>query len=95
MPHRVASFFGSMAKAIPVLLLKAGAFLLLLFTLGLFAGYYIAWAGISPTIFLIPLIAMVVMWYKLDEGVFVLVLLTLLVVFFPEAFSSIIHFLLG
>ena len=85
----VANFVNKILKAIPVLMLKIGTFLLLLFTLGMFAGYAVAVMGITPIIFLIPIVAMVIMWYKLDEGVFALVLLTLLVVFFPEVDNSI------
>jgi len=88
MPHRVANIFSGVFKAIPVLLLKAGTMLLLLFTIGMFAGYSIATLNITPVIFLIPVIAMLVMWYKLDEGVLILILLTLLVVFFPEVLNS-------
>ncbi|MBN2067122.1 MAG: hypothetical protein JW744_01500 [Candidatus Diapherotrites archaeon] len=90
----VANFFGKVVKALPVLALKVGTILLLIFTLGLFSGYLVATMQVSPLVFLIPIVAMFVMWYKLDEGVLVLVFLTLLVVFFPEAVEGIIGGLL-
>jgi hypothetical protein len=84
----VANFFSNILKAIPVLIVKVGTVLLLIFTVGMAVGYLFAVMGTAPIIFLIPLLAMVIMWYKLDEGVFVLILLTLLVVFFPEVVNS-------
>jgi len=84
----VANFFNNVLKSIPVLLAKVGTVLLFIFTAGLLGGYFVAIAGINPLIFLIPVVAMVVMWYKLDEGVLVLLLLTLVVVFFPEVVNS-------
>jgi hypothetical protein len=90
----VANFFNRLAKALPVLILKIGTFLLLIFTVGMFAGYAIAVMNITPIIFLIPIVAMLIMWYKLDEGVFILILLTLLVIFFPDAVNSFISTIL-
>lgn len=80
----VANLFNGIIKAIPSLVAKIGTVLLLIFTIGLVAGYAIAIAGITPFIFLIPVAAMFVMWYRLDEGVLVLIILTALVLFFPE-----------
>lgn len=88
MPHRVASFFDKIIKAIPVILTKVGTILMLIFTLGMVAGYLVFAMGITPIIFLIPIAAMVVMWYRLDEGVFLLILLALLVIFFPELLND-------
>ena len=90
----IANFFNRLAKAIPALVAKIGTFLLLIFTLGLLAGYFVATAGISPVLFLIPVAAMFVMWYRLDEGVFLLVVLTVLVVFFPDVVNSLISTIL-
>ncbi len=85
----VANFFGRLIKAVPVLIAKVATFLLLLFTLGLFSGYAIATMHLSPALLAIPVVAMFVMWYRLDEGVLVLVLLGLLVLFFPGVIESI------
>ena len=95
----VANFFNNLVKAIPALVAKIGTILLLLFTVGLVVGYFVATAAITPFVFLIPVAAMFVMWYRLDEGVLVLVLLGLLVVLFPELvndiFSSLFSFQLS
>ncbi len=90
----VANFFNRIVKAIPVILLKIGTVLLLIFTVGMLAGYAVATMNITPVIFLIPIVAMLIMWYRLDEGVFVLVLLTLLLIFFPDVVNSFVSAIL-
>lgn len=74
-----------LAKAVPVLIQKIMTIMLLVFTLGLFIGYSMASAEQAMTVFLIPIVAMLVMWHKLDEGVLVLVLLLIAVFFYPNA----------
>ena len=91
----VANFFGNILKAIPVLIAKVGTVLLLIFTLGMGIGYVLALGGFSPLLFLIPIVAMVVMWYKLDEGVFFLLLLILLILFFPEVLNTVFSAVVG
>ena len=86
----VENFFGRMLRSIPILATKIGTVLVFIFTIGLLGGYYIATAGVTPALFLIPIAAMLVMWYKLDEGVFVLILLTILVLFFPEFLDGVL-----
>ena len=90
----VANFFNRLVKAIPVILLKIGTVLLLIFTVGMLAGYAVATMNITPVIFLIPIVAMLIMWYKLDEGVFILILLTLLLLFFPAVVNSFVSAIL-
>ena len=90
----VANFFSGVIKSIPMLIAKVGTILLLIFTIGMFAGYSIALISITPLVFLIPVLAMVIMWYELDEGVLVLFILTILVLFFPETISAFISWLL-
>ena len=90
----VANLFKDIAKSIPILLAKVGTILLFIFTFGLFSGYIIAAVGISPVFLLIPVISMIVMWYKLDEGAFVLILLTAIAVFFPEVLGRLFSMLL-
>ena len=85
----VAKFLSNILKAIPVLVAKVGTILLLIFTVGMAAGYLFALTNVTPLVFLIPVVAMAIMWYKLDEGVFILILLTLLVVFFPDIINSV------
>jgi len=91
----VANFFSNVIKAIPVLIAKVGTVLLLIFTVGMAAGYFMAVGGFSPVVFLVPVLAMLVMWYRLDEGVFALVLLALLVFFFPDVVNLIFSAALG
>ena len=90
----VAKFFGGIIKAIPVLWLKIGTVLVFLFTLGLAAGYMMAVLQITPLILLIPILSMFVMWYKLDEGVLLLLLLSMVVIFFPGILEAGIQALL-
>ena len=90
----VANFFGKIVKAIPVLVAKVGTVLLLIFTIGMAAGYALALGAITPAVFLIPLITMAVMWYRLDEGVLILILLTAIILLFPEIFNSLFSSLL-
>ncbi len=94
MPRRVASFFDKIVKTIPIILTKIGTILMLIFVVGMIAGYLVFAMGATPAIFLIPIVAMFVMWYRLDEGVILLILLTLLVVFFPELFNDLFSMLL-
>jgi hypothetical protein len=84
----VANLFNNILKAIPVLIAKVGTILLLIFTVGMAAGYALATMSITPLVFLIPLVAMFVMWYKLDEGVLVLLILSILIVFFPDLLDA-------
>lgn len=84
----VAKFLNDLTKAIPVLITKVCTVLLLIFTLGMLLGFAIATANINPAVFLIPVAAMVVMWYKLDEGMLLLVILLLLIFLFPEVLNS-------
>lgn len=84
----VANFFNRLVRAIPALVAKVGTILLLIFTVGMLAGYAMSVMGVTPFLFVIPIVAMFVMWYKLDEGVFLLLLLSLLVVFFPDLVNS-------
>lgn len=70
----VNDFITYLKKAIPSLVKKVGTFLLFVFLLGVFFGYFIV-ANKGPIYLLVPLISMAVMYYRLDEGVLVFVLL--------------------
>jgi len=63
----INDFIDGAKKAIPAIAAKIGTFLLLIFALGMFFGYYIV-AQKGPIYLLVPLVSMVVMYYKLDEG---------------------------
>lgn len=71
---------------IPVLFAKIGTFFLFIFTIGMVAGYFFATLGYNYFILLVPVVAMVVMWQKLDEGALVFVALIAIAFFFPEFF---------
>ena len=86
----VFNLFSQFVKAVPVLVKKIGTVLLLIFTVGLFSGYFISLFSIHPVVLLIPVVTMFVMWYHLDEGVAVLILLVLLVLFFPQVIDAIV-----
>jgi uncharacterized protein YacL len=88
---QVANFFSRIIKSIPVLLAKVGTIILLIFTAGLFTGYLIAVLHLSPILLAVPVISMFVMWYKLDEGVLVLLLLGTIVIFFPQVTEAILR----
>jgi hypothetical protein len=75
-------------KTIPWLAAKVGTILLFFFTIGFFAGYFVGQRGYSWIVLFIPVISMVVMWKKLDEGFLVFVLGVILIVFFPELFTG-------
>lgn len=81
----VIDFLQGAVKSIPTILTKIATVLLGLFTFGLFIGYALAIYGFQPQYLLIPVIAMLVMWYKLDEGFLFLILLMLAAIFYPSA----------
>jgi len=81
------NFFKGIAESIPVIVRKIGAVMLFFFSLGMLFGYFVV-ANVSPIILLFPFIAMVVMWYDLDQGVLVFILLMLVALWFPEILSG-------
>jgi len=80
----VSNLFNGLIESIPVLITKVATIILGIFVVGLFLGYFLGFAGFPTQYLLIPLITLLVMWYKLDEGVMVLLLLLLLVFFYPD-----------
>lgn len=77
----VSDFVGFVKKTIPVVVRKVMTVLLFIFTLGMFFGYWLALSK-PPYYLLIPIISMVVMYYKLDEGFLVFILLMLAAFYF-------------
>jgi hypothetical protein len=82
----VYRLMGGIVKGIPVLLAKVGTILLFVFTLGMLAGYFFAVMGYNQLILLVPIVSMVVMWQKLDEGALAFIALMAMAFFFPEFF---------
>ena len=80
----VFDFFVGLKRSLPILVHKVATFLLLLFTIGLFLGYLIAVLNISLYWLLIPFMAMIITWYKLDEGILFLIALILVAIYQPS-----------
>ncbi|MEK6970659.1 MAG: hypothetical protein AABW68_03100 [archaeon] len=85
----VAEFFRSLVKGTKILIQKVGAFIMLVFVLGLLAGIYIAlanlsllWVGAFATV-------VVVLWNDFGEGIGILLLLLILFIFVPQIFPVI------
>ncbi|HIH21443.1 MAG: hypothetical protein J4478_00945 [Candidatus Diapherotrites archaeon] len=76
----VSDFIEGTKKAIPGIAAKVGSFLLFIFVLGMLFGYFIV-AQKGAIFLLVPIISMAVMYYKLDEGTLVFVLLMAVAIF--------------
>jgi len=76
----VKDFIDGAKKAIPGIAAKIGTFLLFIFMLGMFFGYFIV-AQKGAIYLLVPIVSMAVMYYKLDEGTAVFLLLMALAIF--------------
>ncbi|MFH0970102.1 MAG: hypothetical protein V1776_01430 [Candidatus Diapherotrites archaeon] len=86
----VSEYFRRIVKSTKVLVAKVGAFILLVFFLGMIAGglifawdYSLLW---YPAFFL----SIVIMWNDFGEGVVIFLLLLLLFLFAPWVFPSIL-----
>jgi hypothetical protein len=78
----VNDFFQGTKKAIPAIAAKIGAFLLFVFILGMLYGYFIAGKGPGEWYWLlVPVVAMIVTWQKLDEGYLLFFALLLIAIF--------------
>jgi uncharacterized membrane protein len=76
----------SAKKAIPVLAAKVASVLLFFLIIGLFIGFWLAKQGYNMWALVLPIIALFVMWQKLDEGFLVLILCAVLLFIAPEFF---------
>ncbi len=85
----VAEFFRSIVKNTKVLVQKAGAFLMLIFLLGIITGIYIAFSNLSLLWVAAFGLVVVMLWNDFGEGVAMLVILILLFLFFPQIFPPI------
>ena len=75
----VNEFITGVKKAIPEIARKIGTVFLFIFFLGALFGFTAATK--SPLFLFVPLIAMMITYYKLDEGILVFIILTLIMVF--------------
>ncbi len=85
----VSEFFRGIIKGTKIIVQKVGAFIMLIFVLGLLAGAYIVSAQLSPLWFAAFALVVVVLWNDFGEGMMVLLLLLLLFIFFPQIFPPI------
>lgn len=82
----VAEFFRSIVKSTKILVQKVGAFIMLIFVLGLIAGAYIVAAQLSVLWFFAFALVVVVLWNDFGEGIAILALLLILFIFVPQIF---------
>ena len=85
----VADFFRGIIKGTKIIVQKVGAFIMLIFVLGLIAGAYIVSAGLSPLWFAAFALVVIVLWNDFGEGIGILLLLLILFIFFPGIFPAI------
>lgn len=85
----VAEFFRGIVKSTKILVQRAGAFIMLVFVLGLIAGAYIVAAQLSILWFFAFGLVVIVLWNDFGEGIGVLLLLLILFIFFPQIFPPI------
>ncbi len=82
----IGDFIDGTKKAIPVLAAKVASILLFFAIIGMFAGFWLANQGYNIWALVLPIIALFVMWQKLDEGFLVLILAAVLLFVAPEFF---------
>ncbi len=80
----VAEFFRGIVKGTKIIVQKVGAFILLVFFLGMLAGGWIISAQLSPLWFLAFAISIVVIWNDFGEGIAIFFLLLILFLFAPQ-----------
>lgn len=85
----VAEFFRGLVKSTKILAQKVGAFIMIVFVLGLIAGIYIAQANLSILWVAAFSLVVVVLWNDFGEGIGILLLLLILFIFFPQIFPPI------
>lgn len=79
----VAEFFRGIVKSTKILAQKIGAFIMLVFVLGLVGGVYIASAGLSLLWIAAFALVVVVLWNDFGEGIGILLLLLIVFIFMP------------
>lgn len=79
----VADFFRGIVKSTKIIAQKVGAFVMLVFVLGLVAGVYIAFAGLSLLWVAAFALVVVVLWNDFGEGIGILLLLLIVFIFMP------------
>lgn len=85
----VAEFFRSLVKSTKILVQKVGAFIMLIFVLGILAGVYIALGNLSALWIAAFALVVVILWNDFGEGITILVILLLLFLFYPQIFPPV------
>lgn len=85
----VAEFFRGIVKSTKILVQKVGAFILLVFLLGMIAGAYIVSAQLSILWFGAFGVAVVALWNDFGEGVTLTAVLLILLIFVPDVFPMV------
>jgi hypothetical protein len=79
----VADFFRGFIKSTKIIAQKVGAFVMLVFVLGIITGVYIAFAGLSLLWVAAFALVIVVLWNDFAEGIGILLLLLIVFIFMP------------
>ncbi len=85
----VADFFRGFVKSTKIIAQKVGAFVTLIFFLGILTGVYIAFSGLSLLWVAAFGLVVVVFWNDFGEGVGILLLLLLVFFFIPHLLPQI------
>lgn len=85
----VAEFFRGIVKSTKVLAQKVGAFIVMVFLLGMIFGGFLITGNFSKLWFVAFGLAIVIFWNDFGEGVGYLVLLFILFFFFPDLLPTI------
>ncbi len=85
----VAEFFRGIVKSTKVLAQKVGAFIAMIFLLGMIFGGFLIGGNFSKLWFVAFAAAIVVLWNDFGEGVGFVILLIILFFLFPDILPSI------
>ena len=85
----VAEFFRGIVKSTKILAQKVGAFIVIVFLLGMIFGAYLITGNFSKLWFVAIAAAVLVFWNDFGEGVGFLILVFLAFFFFPDLLPNI------
>jgi hypothetical protein len=84
--EKLAAWVKGVVKGIPVIIRKIGCVFLFVYWLGMISGFLLASGNYNPLVLAMPFLGLLVMWYDLDQGLLVLLLMAVAVWAFPEVF---------
>ena len=84
--EKLAAWVKGVVQGIPVLIRKIGCVFLFVYWMGMISGYLLAAGSYNPLVIAMPFFGLLVMWYDLDQGILVLLLMAVAVWVFPEIF---------